>query len=146
MMRSSISCSHESGFINTTLFGAYARRREINTLERLHLEYVGERAYMALSSIVQDPCTVVPIQPVQPPPTSSHLSLSTTVKTAIAPDRRHKTKHGNPSFCLLSLDTLFKRYCSDFRLEEQPRGRIMTVHDSCDQASCSSCTFHATTL
>ena len=82
------------------------------------------------------PYRIVPIQPVQPPPTTPHLSLSTTVKTAIAPDRRHKTKHGNPSFCLLSLDALFKRYCSDFRLEEQPGGRIkMTIHDSCDQVS-----------
>ena len=114
------------------------------TLGCLHSECVGERAYMALSSIVHDPCTVVPIQPVQPPPTTPHLSLSMTVKIAIVPDRRHKTKHGNPSFCLLSLDALFKRYCSDFRLEEQPAGRIkMTIHDSCDQASCPSCTFHA---
>ena len=106
-MRSSIFYSHESGSINTNLFGAYARRREIIALEHLHLEISRVRS-KSIEFHCKDPCRVVPVQPVQPPLTSPHPSLSTTVKAVIAHDCRQQRR--NMAILLLeSLDALFNR-------------------------------------
>ena len=45
-MRSSMSCSHESVFINTNLFGARSQQ-QIIAPGRVHLEYIRVRAYMS---------------------------------------------------------------------------------------------------